>query len=215
MSGSLFAPYTSGMGATGRPFISGFDPRRATGVATAGVNYKQWLNLFDAEDDNGKAKYPADRLRDIAEDPTATPSKRMAAADCLTCHLQSIGRAGRRLGADSTERILDRTDGKPTQRIDVLTQSMAPPAEAWADLLSALADLPDDMRLSLAVSLSAGHVSKTATVDGQTPTLRALSAGDVSTGDPDPDAADGDPASVSGDVSSADPDVDPDADRPV
>lgn len=192
------------MTVVGKPFTSGYDPRRATGAANAGLSYKHWVNIFAGVDADDRPLYGAARLQQIAGDGEgSTFAKRMAAADCLTCDLKHIGKQGRREGADSTERILDRTDGKPTQRIDVLTQSIPPPAEAWADLLSALADLPDDQRLALAVSLAVGHVSTNGDQTDQTDPLPALPAGHVSTDRPDADPVDGEPAADAGHVSEA------------
>ncbi len=180
------------MAVVGKPFVSGFDPRRATGAANAGLSYKHWVNIFAGVDKDDRPLYGAARLQRIAGDEEgSTFAKRTAAADCLTCHLQPIGKQGRREGADSTERILDRTDGKPTQRIDVLTQTMPPPAEAWAELFAALADLPEADRLKLAASLAAGHVSKDSDSGEDADPVALLSTGHVSTDEPGPDPVDG------------------------
>ena len=53
------------------------------GRAAVGMSYREWLNLLDAGDAEGNAKYTDSDLEAMIDDPTQTRAKRGAAADLL------------------------------------------------------------------------------------------------------------------------------------
>ncbi len=100
-------------------FKKGHDPRRRIGARSAGATIREWWNMLCETDDDGCALYDDDELRRIADDPTESHPKRLAAKEILQAHEEGLTKFGKRLGADSLDRIMDRTEGKPVQMLHV------------------------------------------------------------------------------------------------
>ena len=111
------------------------------GRTAVGMSYREWLNLLDAGDADGNAKYTDSDLEAMIDDPTQTRAKRAAAADLLDMRRRDYHKAVP-LRANPIDRVCDRTEGKPIARVVVQTHKVVDPAQLIGDLRAALADLP-------------------------------------------------------------------------
>ena len=100
-------------------FRKGHDPRRRVGARSAGATIREWWNILCEEDEDGRALYDDDELRRIADDPKESHPKRFAAKEILQAQEEGLTKFGKRLGSDSLDRIMDRTEGKPVQTLHV------------------------------------------------------------------------------------------------
>ena len=135
-------------------FKGGYDPRRAVGAPSLGRRITAKLNEYGREDENGNALYPEAALREIIDNPKSAHPNVIAAGEIVRARMDGFDKIERvPKAANSIDRIIDRTEGKPTQTIRVETQVVPPPAEAWADLIDALIALPADQRSELRTML--------------------------------------------------------------
>lgn len=91
----------------------------------AGRNLRDWITTMDMVDADGNACFDEDRLRKIAKDKKAQPSKRAAAKMWLATLEEAFSKAGKRLAGDDLDRIMDRTEGRPMMRME--TSQARPP----------------------------------------------------------------------------------------
>ena len=102
------------------------------GRPNAGAAYREWLNQMEG--------WTEAEIRAVADDPDEPASKRQAARS----HLRAL-EDGRYhavpLAANDLDRICDRTDGKPTQRVEVACVDRDP-EEVRAELAALLAANP-------------------------------------------------------------------------
>jgi len=124
-------------------FKKGHDARRRIGARSAGATIREWWNTLCEMDDDGYALYDDEELRCIADDPKESHPKRLAAKEILQAHEEGLTKFGKRLGADSLDRIMDRTEGKPVQMLHVQQQKMSTPDELMDDLVRHLNEHPD------------------------------------------------------------------------
>jgi hypothetical protein len=103
------------------------------GRPNAGAAYREWLNQMEG--------WTEAEIRAVADDPDEPASKRQAARS----HLRAL-EEGRYhavpLAANDLDRICDRTDGKPTQRLEV-ARVERDPDQIQADLAALLAANPE------------------------------------------------------------------------
>ncbi len=136
-------------------FKKGHDSRRRIGARSAGATIREWWNTLCETDDDGYALYDDEELRRIADDPKESHPKRLAAKEILQAHEEGLTKFGERLGADSLDRIMDRTEGKPTQRVEVERTETKDPAELRVRVLEALSRCPD---LARSLGIQVGNV---------------------------------------------------------
>ena len=133
-------------------FKKGHDSRRRIGARSAGATIREWWNTLCETDDDGYALYDDEELRCIADDPKESHPKRLAAKEILQAHEEGLTKFGKRLGADSLDRIMDRTVGKPTQHVEVVKQEVADPRALMVQFAALLAESPQ-LREALGVSV--------------------------------------------------------------
>lgn len=125
------------------PFRPGFDPRRRIGAPSLGREVTAYMNMLGAEDQDGQALYPEAELRAIIQDPRSAHAKVIAAQEILRARLEGFDKIGRvPQAANSIDRIIDRTDGKPTQRIEVTRPKDRTLEELGDDLVRLLTENP-------------------------------------------------------------------------
>ena len=99
---------------SGVPFRKGFDPRRRVGSPSLGRKITSYWNLLGEEDADGNAAYTESDLKAIIKSPKSPHAKVIAAQDLLRARADGYDKIGRiPKAADSLNRILDRTEGKP------------------------------------------------------------------------------------------------------
>ena len=102
-----------------KPFGPGYDPNRRVTGRPAGASIRDYWNILCEENADGDARYDEPTLRRIAADEKAPHPKRLAAKEILAAHTDGFTPFGKRIGADSVDRISDRTVGKPIAAITV------------------------------------------------------------------------------------------------
>ena len=100
---------------------------------------------------NRMAMWDLSRVQAAADDPKASCSKRQAAKSLVRSMSDEFAKNGRPFAADDLDRVLDRTDGKPVQRVEVERVEVKDPAALRVELLRILADHPE-LRESLGIS---------------------------------------------------------------
>ncbi len=139
------------------PFKPGFDPRRHIGAPALGREITAYWNQLGAENEDGTAKYPVAALKKIVKDKNSPHAKVMAAEDMLRARSKGYDIQGRiPKAANSMERILDRTVGKPVQSVVVAQVDTRDPNQLKAELLAMIEQRPE-LRKFLE-SLGASHV---------------------------------------------------------
>ncbi len=104
----------------GVPFRKGYDPRRRAGSPSLGRQITSYWNLLGEEDDDGNAAYTESDLKAIIKSSKSSHAKVIAAQDLLRAREEGYDKIGRiPKAADSINRIMDRTVGKPTVRMEV------------------------------------------------------------------------------------------------
>ncbi len=127
-------------------FKKGHDSRRRIGARSAGATIREWWNTLCETDDDGYALYDDEELRRIADDPIESHPKRLAAKEILQAHEEGLTKFGKRLGADSLDRIMDRTEGKPVQMLHVQQEKRPTPDELMDALVRLLNEHPDVLK---------------------------------------------------------------------
>ncbi len=127
-------------------FKKGHDSRRRIGARSAGATIREWWNTLCEMDDDGYALYDDEELRCIADDPKESHPKRLAAKEILQAHEEGLTKFGKRLGADSLDRIMDRTEGKPVQMLHVQQEKSPTPDEVMDAFVRFLSDDPDVLK---------------------------------------------------------------------
>jgi len=95
-------------------FRKGFDSRRRVGSPSLGRKITSYWNLLGEEDADGNAAYTESDLKAIIKSAKAPHAKVIAAQDLLRARADGYDKIGRiPKAADSLNRILDRTEGKP------------------------------------------------------------------------------------------------------
>jgi len=87
-----------------------------------------------------------DELRRIGKSDKEPIPKRQAAKSLLRSLDDEYAKNGRPFAADDLDRVLDRTEGKPTQRVAVETREFKDPAAMRVELLAVLAEHPEVLR---------------------------------------------------------------------
>jgi len=124
-------------------FKKGHDSRRRIGARSAGATIREWWNILCETDEDGYTLYDDQELRCIADDPKEAHPKRLAAKEILQAHEEGLTKFGKRLGAESLDRIMDRTEGKPVQMLHVQQEKLPTPDEAMDAFLRFLHEHPD------------------------------------------------------------------------
>ncbi len=81
----------------------------------------------------------------MAADPKQPHSKRLAAKELISAHLDGHSRFGKRIGADSVDRVCDRTSGKPIAAVTI-TKIVEPDLAAVQQEIAALLESRPDLR---------------------------------------------------------------------
>jgi hypothetical protein len=125
----------------------------SAGRPPAGAVVKEWLNVM--------AGWPREEVTAVMNDPAAPSAKRAAARTWLDATCQDRTSSGAPVAGGELDRIMDRTDGKPVQNVDVrgevshrhVVQAAVARMMADPELLSRaeslgerLFDAPDDVR---------------------------------------------------------------------
>ncbi len=119
------------------PFAKGHDPRRANG-RNSGASYIEWCNRLDV--------YSTPELRAISKAPNGqgNPQSRARAAETiLRSRKPGFAKNGAPFAGHDTDRILDRTVGRPKQHVEVVQQEVKDPRAQTLDLLHLLAEHPE------------------------------------------------------------------------
>lgn len=117
------------------PFKDGFDARRRPGAPSLGREITCQMNQLGASDGEGNAIYTEDDLNEIIGDVRASHARCIAAKEILRARLDgfdTIGRVPR--AANSIDRLMDRTDGRPTQMIKLEAKTTRTAIEVKADI---------------------------------------------------------------------------------
>ncbi len=128
----------------GVPFRKGFDPRRRVGSPSLGRQITSYWNLLGEEDDDGNARYSESDLKAIIKSPKSSHAKVIAAQDLLRARADGYDKIGRiPKAADSINRIMDRTDGKPVQSVVVARVDVRDPEQLRAELMDLMEQNPE------------------------------------------------------------------------
>ncbi len=142
MSRNYGAPFTPGNNLGGRK-------------PNAGLTILEWVNIYASSDDIPKlyriAGAGTRKRGAISRDEQAfrkglKPAQIMAAQIVIGAMKKGYASSGKRLAADDLERILDRTDGKPVQRVEINIDDERTQAEKAS---AALLSTPAGMALAL------------------------------------------------------------------
>ena len=106
------------------------------GPGSAGANVIIHYNALACSDKS------LDELRAIGNRDGEVISRRLAAKSLHRALRNAIAKNGRPVAADDLDRILDRTDGKATQRIAVVSVVTRDPAQIRQELQRLLSDQP-------------------------------------------------------------------------
>ncbi len=106
------------------------------GPGSAGASVIEHYNCLASSDKS------MDELRAIGARDGEIISRRLAAKSLHRALRNAIAKNGRPVAADDLDRILDRTDGKPTQRIAVVSVTRRDPAQIREELQQLLSDQP-------------------------------------------------------------------------
>lgn len=121
----------------------------------AGLTILEWVNIYASSDDIQKvhrvAKAGKRGRGALSKDEKAfrkglTPAQIMGAQIVVGAMKEGYASSGKRLGSDDLERILDRTDGKPVQRVEINVDDERTKAEQAS---AALLSTPQGMALAL------------------------------------------------------------------
>lgn len=112
-------------------------PEHRANGRSHGASVLEWINRLDVP---GMSLV---KLRAIAADEEAPPSKRKAAQSHLRSLQMEHAKNGRPLAYDDLTLQLDYTHGKPTQRVEVTKREIADPRAMTLDLLHMLAEHPE------------------------------------------------------------------------
>ncbi|MHC4610802.1 MAG: hypothetical protein ACYS7M_10705 [Planctomycetota bacterium] len=134
------------------PFTRGPDPRRANG-RNIGASYIEWCNRLDVVSDE-----ELDRIAASSAGPDNPSSRIIAAQDVRRARVEGFAKNGRALAHDSIERLLDRTHGKPTQRVEVEKRETKDPAALTVELLRMCAEHPE-LRAALGMEVGAAQAA--------------------------------------------------------
>ena len=89
-------------------------------ATTACASIREWYNELDRVDENGEPVYDLSVLEQLASGPKVPHSKAIAARDIIQARDKGWDTIRRQpSGANSQERIMDRTEGKATMRIQM------------------------------------------------------------------------------------------------
>ena len=102
----------------------------------------EWFNRLSGMD----PPVSDDELRRIGKSDKEPIPKRQAAKSLLRSLDDEYAKNGRPYAADDLDRVLDRTEGKPTQRVAVETRETKDPAALRVELLAVLAEHPELLR---------------------------------------------------------------------
>ncbi len=135
------------------PYKCGTDPRR-NGVRSAGASVIEHYNRLMAQG------IDVAELSRIAEHGR-TPAERAAAASLARIDKGCLefAKNGTPLAANDLDRILDRTHGKPTQRVEVERREVKDPAALTVELLRMCAEHPE-LRAALGVQVAGELVAR-------------------------------------------------------
>ena len=138
-------------------FGTGFEPLRHKGAPAVGRRITAYMNSLAEENEDGTAKNTEADIRAISKDKKAPAAKRVAAQELLRAMREGYDKQGRYpQAADSIDRLMDRTDGKPVQRVVVAQVDTRDPNQLKAELLAMIEQRPE-LRKFLE-SLGASHV---------------------------------------------------------
>lgn len=119
------------------PFTAGPDSRRGNG-RSSGASYIEWCNRLDV--------YTTEQLQEISKAPNGPrnpQSRAMAAETILRSRTEGFAKNGAPFAANDTDRIMDRTVGRPKQHVEVVKQEVKDPAALTLELMQLLADHPE------------------------------------------------------------------------
>ena len=107
-------------------FKKGFDAKRHIGAPNLGRQITAHMNELGREDDEGHAVYDAKKLREIVRDGRSAHARVVACKEILRARMDGFDTLGRTpKAADSIDRLIDRTHGKPKQTIFVQHENTA------------------------------------------------------------------------------------------
>ena len=102
------------------PFRKGYDERRHVGAPSLGRRVTAYLNELGKEDDEGDCVYTVADLKVIIKNPKSPHAKVFAAKEILRSRQDGYDKLDRiPKAANSLDRICDRTNGKPTVRMEI------------------------------------------------------------------------------------------------
>ena len=99
----------------------------------------EWFNRLSGMD----PPISDDELRRIGKSDKEPIPKRQAAKSLLRSLDDEYAKNGRPYAADDLDRVLDRTEGKPTQRVAVETKETKDPVALRVELLAIIAEHPE------------------------------------------------------------------------
>ena len=91
---------------------------------------------------NQMSSWPQERIRALADDESAPINKRLAAKSLVRSMSDDWAKNGKPHAADDLDRVLDRTDGRAVQRVQVNTVETKDPDALRLELLALVAAHP-------------------------------------------------------------------------
>ena len=127
-----------------KPFTGRDDPRRRPGAPSLGREITCQMNELGRTDDEGNALYTEDNLKEIIKDVRASHARVIAAREILRARMEGFDRIDRvPKAANSLDRILDRTDGKPLQTVRIERKPDRRPEEIHMEILEMVSRQPE------------------------------------------------------------------------
>ena len=119
------------------PFAGHGDPRNGHS-RSMGASTIEWMNRLDIV-----STAELERIRDAEVSRDNPHSKAIAAAAILRARTDGFAKNGAPFAANDVDRLLDRTVGKATQRVEVQQQQIADPAALKLELARLIAEHPE------------------------------------------------------------------------
>ena len=118
-----------------------------------GVAYRRSAGavVIECYNDLANSKCSSADLLRIGRDERVTVARRLAAKSLYRALKSGHAKNGRPFASDDLDRVLDRTEGKPVQRVEVERTEAKDPEVLRVELLRILADHPE-LRDSLGIS---------------------------------------------------------------
>ncbi len=118
---------------------------------------------------NTMGSWPTERIQGVADDASAPTNKRLAAKSIIRSMSDDWAKNGKPHAMEDLNLGMDRTDGKPVQRVEVQRIEVRDPAGIRADLIKVLAESPGLLESLRAAGVLPGAVGEGSGAEGGAP----------------------------------------------